>query len=476
MRLHTSFALVGLMTSSLALAVPITAAPQILGGGVAPDILNDVADAGDVNGDGIHDMILGDPLDGPGGNIAGSVWIDFGGTPGLALPGAVHFPGTNAGDMFGHSVASGDFNCDGRPDLVVGIPGSDMGGPDSGAVQVFLGPFFGGTIPAGAADYTFRGEAPGDQAGHAVDFLTDRDGDGCDDLLIGAPYQDAMGLPDSGAAYIIGSATTPLGGTSLTSLPPIIKISGDMDGGTVGFSVSDAGDHNGDGRPDVVLGAPRYDGPGAVFVAFTGISIISPVLATPISSVSTIYRGELDGDAFGWAVDGGRDLDQDGLDDIMVGAPRAHSTAVISPFPSPGSAGAAYFFSAAWAGPGPGAVASATLGTKWTGTTSGAGFGWDVSFLYDVNGDGREDMAVSEPWFQVTPNAMGRVHGLLSNSYTIVPSFSAPPTGPTIDAVAGFMGVGVSIDRSIDNDGDGRPDPLIGFYYRPAQRNGLASF
>ncbi|MDQ0463385.1 Ca2+-binding RTX toxin-like protein [Caulobacter ginsengisoli] len=224
---------------------------------------------GDVNNDGFSDVIIGARLT---GGQAGAAYVVFGhggtatdvdlssldGTTGFAVT------GFSPGDQGGISVASGgDINGDGFDDVIVGARYSGVGGYNAGAVYVVFGKAggFGASIDINALDGTngFRltGAAVWDAAGTSVSSLGDVNGDGYDDLIVGARNgRDAYGQL-SGAAYVVYghgggfSASLSLGALSVSNG---YKISGGAYS-SLGISVSSAGDANGDGRPDILVGA-----------------------------------------------------------------------------------------------------------------------------------------------------------------------------------------------------------------------------
>jgi hypothetical protein len=175
-----------------------------------------VAGAGDVNGDGFADIVVGRAYD---GGRAGAAYVVFGKATGLAnidlanlAPSAgfaIH--GAAAGDLAGLAVASaGDVNGDGFNDMIVGAPLADRGGINAGAAYLIFGRAAGfGTVDLAhlspAVGITFLGHVPDDRAGFAVSRAGDLNGDGFADLIIGAPYNDANGS-NAGKAYVIFGA------------------------------------------------------------------------------------------------------------------------------------------------------------------------------------------------------------------------------------------------------------------------------
>jgi hypothetical protein len=221
-----------------------------------------------VDGDGLDDILLGAYGDADGGKHAGAAYVVLGsslGTSGtIDLSNADYkLVGEAAGDVVGVSVSSaGDVNGDGLGDLLIGAGGDDNGGSAAGAAYVVLGSSLGtiSTIELSSADYKLVGEAAYYYTGTSVSFAGDVDGDGLDDLLIGAP-QDAY---DGGAGAVYLVLGSNLGTSSTIDLATInYKLVGESSNDQAGYSVSSAGDVDGDGRDDVLVGAYQDDDGGA---------------------------------------------------------------------------------------------------------------------------------------------------------------------------------------------------------------------
>ena len=242
-----------------------------------------VAAAGDVNGDGIGDLIIGAPQGDPGGRAnAGEAYVVFGRTGGFGatldlgtLNGTNGFTisGIGAGDNAGWSVASaGDLNGDGRADLVIGALYADPGGRENaGETYVVFGRAGGfganldlSSMPA-SMGFAITGTAALNLTGHSVASAGDVNGDGIDDLLIGALYADGTGGVDVGETYVVFGRAGGFGGVlDLASLngQTGFVIRGAAAGDFSGHSVSAAGDVNGDGFDDLIIGAPQADPSG----------------------------------------------------------------------------------------------------------------------------------------------------------------------------------------------------------------------
>ena len=251
-----------------------------------------VSSAGDINGDGYDELIIGAYGADPNGDFSGSSYVVFGsgnafastvnlstlnGTTGFRLDGEAVL------DESGYSVSSaGDVNGDGYDDLIIGANHADPNGSASGSSYVVFGKAsaFASTVNLSTLDGTngFRldGEAASDISGYPVSSAGDINGDGYDDLIIGAAYADINGS-SSGSSYVVfgsGNAFAPTVNLSTLDGTNGFRLDGVAASDVSGFSVSSAGDINGDGYDDLIIGALDADingsNSGSSYVVYGG--------------------------------------------------------------------------------------------------------------------------------------------------------------------------------------------------------------
>ncbi|MSQ03731.1 MAG: hypothetical protein EXR71_17905 [Myxococcales bacterium] len=237
--------------------VDLGAAISIVGESGSDQAGTSVAVLGDVDGDGADDLAIGAIGDAGGGTGAGAAYVLYGplssdqdlGSADLTLL------GENAGDQAGYAVQSGgDTNGDGYADVLVGAPYHDYGAADSGGAYVILGGMHAGTVDLSAADAKVAGEGGDDGAGWSLASAGDMDGDGDDDVLIGAVLEDSAGT-SAGAAYLMYGPLAAF--TSLTAADA--KLTGERDNDYAGNGLAAVGDVDGDSNGDVLVGAPYED-------------------------------------------------------------------------------------------------------------------------------------------------------------------------------------------------------------------------
>ena len=487
-----------------------------LNGEAAGDVTGySVSSAGDVNGDGFADFLIGAYKADASGNDSGSVYLvfgsakDFGATfdlAGLDGTNGFRFNGVAAGDHAGYSVASiGDFNGDGFADLIVGAPYADLGtGPESGVSYVV----FGGTANLAAFDnedgkadgiidlgkltsafgFNMAGEDAQAQLGFSVACAGDVNGDGFDDLIVGAYNANVGSLTYAGAAYVVfGNAAGTFTTLDVFSLSGSdgFRLQGGQTNDYAGNSVKSAGDVNGDGFDDLFVGAYGYDIPGhsdytragGAYIVF-GKADWSGAANFELSTLNGTngykFVGAEDGDNAGWSVSAAGDFNGDGFDDLIIGARYADRDAYNS------YTGAAYVLF--------GGNANLAALDKADGTTDGAielsqlngvtGFklngivtedyvGESVSSAGDFNGDGFADIIVSG--YGTDPDSVNDA-GAAFVIFGKASGFAAEFDVTALDGSNGFrldgtdLGeyAGQSVSSAGDVNGDGFDDLLIG--------------
>ena len=372
--------------------------------------------------------------------------------------------GIEASDHFGQAIAIGDVDGDGLMDALVGSPHYDPtedANFNAGMATLFLGSTLeaGGTLFDTEASLTIYGVDEMAGVGSSLG-MSDVDGDGFDDLWIGANQGEVSGQ-DTGLVYLFYAANiqSQLSGKTLDTTSADLMLVGEGNYDYAGFSMANAGDVDGDSLDDWLIGAHKADASeedmGKTYLLFAQ-SLAGLSGEQSLSNADVVFIGEGVEDFSGYSMAGGSDVDKDGLSDILIGSGNTDANGTDS--------GAAYLFLGASIQPGEVSLSQADL--KLLGSAEGDWAGRSVIAIPSADRNKRGDWAVSSSWNDSSANNAGKVSILTGEQLWAAikddkPTLSLSDAQVTIfgSEQEGFLGQSLAVG---DLDGDRYSDLIIG--------------
>jgi hypothetical protein len=444
-----------------------------------------VSDAGDVNGDGLADVVVGVPYADPNDQSrSGAAYLIYGKADGTAVDlndvaagnGGFAITGANVGDAAGWQVSGGgDINGDGLSDIVLGASFASVGDQFiAGKSYVIFGKTDTATvdlndITAGKGGFVMNGIDFADRAGFSVSDAGDVNGDGLNDLIVGAYAAEYNNFTSAGEAYLVFGKTdgTPVELREVAAGNGGFIIEGTSAFDKLGNAVSSAGDLNGDGFDDLMIAAFEGDvtdssNAGEIYIIF-GKTETTPVNVADISVGNGGFsiNGINAFDKAGTSVKNVGDVNGDGVADIIVGAPGVDVGTQLD-------AGAAYiiFGKTDTTAINLAEIAAGIGGFIINGNNAYDAAGTSVSGAGDVNGDGFDDVIVGATGSD--PNNIynaGEAYVIFGKSETTAVNLNEVAAGDggfVLNGIRMYDSAGQSVSGAGDLNGDGFDDVIIG--------------
>ena len=387
-------------------------------------VVNDVSKAGDINGDGFDDIIIGSPdFDIPNMGIA---MVFNGSIDGIQLVPSFVRSDTQSDSDFGSVAGAGDVNNDGYDDIIIGAPLFDNPSYREGKIEIFYGSSTG--LPA-IPNLKIEGSMSDLGLGNSVSSAGDINNDGYDDIIVGASLYNS----GNGRIYVYyGSAV------GITNSPLIIN--GTLSGEHFGYDVCSTGDVNGDGFDDVAVGAPlsnngQYN-EGRVYIYHGSASGLAISPATILESNQAICQ-------LGFAVAGGGDINNDGFDDLIVGAPNYSNGELYE--------GSVFVYLGSSTG-----INSVPVLILENNIQDGR-FGNSVSGIQDMDNDNFDDIIIGSPNYSGNFHYEGKIFVYHGNSFALDVDNIETIEINQLDAK-----FGISVSGAGDINGDSYADIVVG--------------